>query len=84
MCRDLNARGVTLLEADNGVYFAVPSSWPALRRRALPTYDFSSRVRLTKTPEQYREYRESRLEHSYEAMLSSGRPSWTIGERVRV
>ena len=38
----------------------------------------------TPTPEQYRESRESRLEHSYEAMLSSGRQSWTIGERVRV
>jgi len=176
MCRELAARGVTLLEADtDGVYFAVPSSWneaderrvvaevaallpplvqlefegryaamlshepknyallnydgtlilrgvafrssraepfgeaflrrsikhllvgdvvgvrdaylttvAALRRRELPTHDVSSRVRLTKTPEQYLASRERRRELSYEAMLASGRPSWSIGERVRV
>ena len=176
MCRELGARGVTLLEADtDGVYFAVPPTWTeaderravaevaallpplvqlefegryaamlshepknyallsydgkltlrgvafrssraepygeaflrqatlrllegdvaavravyletvsALRRRALPTYDVSSRVRLTKTPEQYRESSDSRREHAYEAMLSGGRLSWSLGERVRV
>lgn len=176
MCRELAARGVTLLEADtDGVYFGVPSSWTegderrvvaevaallpplvqlefegryaamlshepknyallnydgtlilrgvafrssraepfgeaflrrsikhllvgdvvgvrdaylatvaALRRRELPTHDVSSRVRLTKTPEQYLASRERRRELSYEAMLASGRTSWSIGERVRV
>jgi DNA polymerase elongation subunit (family B) len=176
MCRELAARGVTLLEADtDGVYFAVPDGWSeaderrvvaevaallpplvqlevdgryaamlshepknyallayddtlllrgvafrssraepfgaaflrrglgcllsgdvagvrevylgsvdALRRRGLPTRDVSSRVRLTKTPERYLEARDTRRELPYEAMLASGRASWSIGDRVRV
>jgi DNA polymerase elongation subunit (family B) len=176
MCRELAARGVTLLEADtDGVYFAVPEGWDeaderrvvaevaavlpplvqlelegryaamlshepknyallgydgtltlrgvafrsaraepfgeaflraalarlfagdlggvrqaylaaldALRRRELPTYDVSSRVRLTKSPERYAEARGTRRELAYEAVLASGRTSWRVGERVRV
>ena len=176
MCRELQARGVTLLEADtDGVYFAVPDTWDeaderrvvtevaslfpalvqlefdgryaamlshepknyallaydgtltlrgvafrssrvepygeaflrrsigrllvgdiagvreayldtlgALHRRELPTHDVSSRVRLTKTPSQYMESRDSRRELSYEALLASGRTSWSLGDRVRV
>jgi len=176
MCRELAARGVTLLEADtDGVYFAVPATWSprdeqrvvaevaallpplvhlelegryaamlshepknyallayggelvlrgvafrssraepfgetflraaiarlfagdiagvrdaylatiaALRRRELPTFDVTSRVRLTKAPGDYLATRESRRELAYEAMLASGRTSWTVGERVRV
>jgi DNA polymerase I len=176
MCRELAARGVTLLEADtDGVYFAVPDDWTeederrvvaevaallpplvqlefegryaamlshepknyallgydgtlllkgvafrssraepygetflraallrlfaadvtgvrdtylatldGLRRRELPTYDVSSRVRLTKTPAKYAETRESRREFAYEALLASGRTHWRVGERVRV
>jgi len=176
MCRELAARGVTLLEADtDGVYFAVPESWSedderrvvdevaallpplvhlefdgryaamlshepknyallaydgtltlrgvafrssraepfgeaflrrallhlfrgdvaglraeylatldALRRRELPTLDVSSRVRLTKSPAKYAETRAARRELPYEAVLSGGRTSWRVGERVRV
>jgi DNA polymerase elongation subunit (family B) len=176
MCRELAARGVTLLEADtDGVYFAVPEGWTedderrvvaavatllpplvqlefdgryaamlshepknyallgydgtltlrgvafrssraepygeaflraalmklfagdvggvrdtylatvgALRRRELPTFDVSSRVRLTKSPARYAETREARRELAYEALLSSGRTVWRVGERVRV
>ena len=176
MCRELEARGVTLLEADtDGVYFAVPDSWTeaderrvvaevaallpplvqlefdgryaamlshepknyallgydgtltlrgvafrssraepfgdaflrraikrllvgdvsgvrdayvetldALRRRELSTHDVSSRVRLTKTPAQYVETRDTRRELTYEAVLTSGRTSWSLGDRVRV
>ena len=176
MCRELAARGVTLLEADtDGVYFAVPESWTevderrvvgevaallpplvqlefdgryqamlshepknyalltyggglilkgvafrssraepfgeaflrhaverllagdlpgirnayvetvsSLRRRALPTYDVSSRVRLTKTPARYLAVREQRRELTYEALLAAGRTNWIVGERVRV
>ena len=176
MCRELAARGVTLIEADtDGVYFAVPAGWEegderrvvaevaallpplvhlefegryaamlshepknyallgydgslllrgvafrssraepfgeaflrrsiarllagdvsgvrdiyvatldALRRRELPAYDVSSKVRLTKTPAQYLETRETRREMSYEAMLASGRTSWSAGDRIRV
>ncbi len=176
MCRELAARGVTLLEADtDGVYFAVPEEWneaderrvvsevaallpplvqlefegryaamlshepknyallgydgtltlrgvafrssraepfgeaflraallrlfaadvagvrevylatlDALRRRELPTYDVSSRVRLTKSPAKYAETRQARRELPYEALLASGRTSWRVGERIRV
>ena len=56
----------------------------ALRRRELSTYDVSSRVRLTKTPERYLAIRDERRELAYEALLASGRTSWTVGERVRV
>jgi DNA polymerase I len=176
MCRELAARGVTLLEADtDGVYFAVPEGWTevderrvvtevaallpplvqlefegrygamlshepknyallgydgslvlkgvafrssraepfgdaflrraigcvltgdvagvrdayaatvtALRRRELPTYDVSSRVRLTKSSERYAAVRDRRRELTYEALLATGRTTWTVGERVRV
>lgn len=175
MCRELAARGVTLLEADtDGVYFAVPDSWTevderrvvdevaallpplvqlefegryaamlshepknyallgydgqlvlrgvafrssrsepfaddflrravrsllagdvagvraayvdtvhALRVRALPAYSVSSRVRLTRSAEEYLATRDSRRELPYEAMLASGRHAWSAGERVR-
>jgi DNA polymerase elongation subunit (family B) len=55
-----------------------------LRRRELPTYDVSSRVRLTKPPDRYAESRGKRREHVYEALLAGGRTSWRAGERVRV
>ena len=176
MCRELAARGVTLLEADtDGVYFAVPASWnevderrvvsevgallpplvqlefegryeamlshepknyalltydgklilrgvafrssraepfgdaflrratrhlmkgeileirnayvatiDSLRRRELTSFEVSSRVRLTKTPDQYLRTRATRREFPYEAMLASGRREWSAGDRVRV
>ena len=176
MCRELAARGVTLLEADtDGVYFAVPGNWTetderrvvaevgallptlvqlefdgryaamlshepknyallaydgtlvlrgvafrssraepygeaflrrsiaclladdvegvravyldtlrALHRRELSTHDVSSRVRLTKTPDEYDAVRGTRRELAYEAMLASGRTTWRVGDRVRV
>jgi DNA polymerase elongation subunit (family B) len=56
----------------------------ALRRRELTTRDVSQRVRLTKSPERYRMTREVRRELPYEAMLASGRNSWSVGDRVRV
>lgn len=176
MCRELAARGVTLLEADtDGVYFAVPPDWTEaderrvvsevgallpdlvqlefdgryaamlshepknyalldyhgdlilrgvafrssrtepfaaaflrhaikllltndiagvrdvyleaidkLRARAYTTYEMSSRVRLTKTPEEYNATRESRRELPYEAMITSGQRDWSAGERIRV
>jgi len=56
----------------------------ALRRRTMPTYDVSSRVRLTKTPDEYEAVRAERRELTYEALLASGRTTWRVGERVRV
>jgi DNA polymerase elongation subunit (family B) len=176
MCRELAARGVTLLEADtDGVYFAVPDAWSeaderrvvhevaallpplvqlefegryaamlshepknyallgydgrlvlrgvafrssraepfaddflrralscllagdvagvrsayvdtiqVLRHRTLTTHSVSSRVRLSKSREEYMETRETRRELPYEALLASGRSTWGAGERVRV
>ena len=74
-----------LLDGDvDGVRAAFVDTVMSLRRRALPTYDVSSRVRLTKTREEYLAVRDSRHELTYEAMLASGRNSWSIGDRVRV
>ncbi|MBJ6764399.1 ribonuclease H-like domain-containing protein [Myxococcaceae bacterium JPH2] len=176
LCRELAARGVTLLEADtDGVYFAVPEAWSevderrvvsevaallpprvqlefdgryaamlshepknyalqpyagqlvlrgvafrssraepfgeeflrralthllagdvrgvqdvyaatvtALRRRTVPTFEVSARVRLTKTPREYEALRSRRRELPYEALLTSGRTHWSVGERIRV
>ena len=74
-----------LLAGDvEGVRQAYLDTVMALRRRELPTRDVSSRVRLTRTPAGYLENRGDRRELAYEAMLASGRPSWSIGDRVRV
>ncbi len=74
-----------LLAADvRGVRDEYVATIAALRERALPTYDVSSRVRLTKTPEGYLAVRAERRELTYEAMLAAGRTRWTVGERVRV
>jgi DNA polymerase, archaea type len=67
-----------------GVREAYLETLDALRRRGLPTYDVSSRVRLTKMPAEYLATRESRRELPYEAMLASGQRHWNAGERVRV
>ena len=67
-----------------GVREAYLASVTALHRRDLPTRDVSSRVRLTKTPAEYLASRAERRELPYEAMLASGRSTWTAGERVRV
>ena len=76
---------VPLLEGDvekvRDAYVAVLDS---LRRRELPAYDVSSRVRLTKTRPLYLATRDTRKELPYEAMLSSGRTSWSVGDRIRV
>jgi DNA polymerase I len=56
----------------------------AIRRRELPTYDVASRVRLTKSPGEYLASRESRHELAYEALLSSGRKTWSRGDKIRV
>jgi DNA polymerase elongation subunit (family B) len=74
-----------LLAGDTvGVRDAYLATRSALRRRELPRRDVSSRVRLTKTPQTYLAVRHRRRELAYEAMLASGRTSWSIGERVRV
>jgi len=56
----------------------------ALRRREVTTFDVSARVRLTKTPAEYRATRGMRRELTYEALLQNGRDQWARGERIRV
>jgi DNA polymerase I len=76
---------VRLFAADvSGVRDAYLQTLDALRRRELPTYDVSSRVRLTKSPAKYAETRETRRELAYEALLASGRTHWRVGERIRI
>jgi DNA polymerase I len=67
-----------------GVREAWIAAVTALRRREIPTHEVSSRVRLTRTPAEYRAVRESRRELACEALLAAGRTDWEIGERVRV
>lgn len=78
------ALGHLLVGDVGGVRAAYVAVVDALRRRALPTYAVSSRVRLTKTPARYAEGRSTRRELAYEAVLASGRSVWAVGERVRV
>lgn len=74
-----------LLAGDaSGVREAYLATLERLRRHRLATLDVSSRVRLTKTPAQYSKSRDSRRELPYEAMLTSGRRSWSVGDRIRV
>ena len=74
-----------LLAGDvTGVRHAYVETIDALRRREYATHEMASRVRLTKTPAQYRASRDARRELPYEAMLSAGRSDWRRGERVRV
>ena len=67
-----------------GVHAVYVATVSALRQRELSTREVSSRVRLTKPPARYLESRERRRELPYEAMLLSGRPTWSVGDRVRV
>jgi len=81
----LKASIARLLHGDvAGVREAYLATVDALRRRELPTFAVSSRVRLTKAPERYLEARGSRRELAYEAMLASGRTAWSVGDKVRV
>jgi len=67
-----------------GVREAYASTVTALRRREIPTFDVTARVRLTKSVAQYEVTRAHRRELPYEAVLACGRAGWGPGERVRV
>jgi len=79
-----DAIGRLLVDDVAGVRDAYLATLDSLRRRELSAYQVSSRVRLTKSPAQYQESRDSRRELPYEAMLANGRSSWSIGDRIRV
>ena len=78
------AIGRLLVDDVVGVHEMYLATVSELRRRDISTHDVSSRVRLTKTPEEYLESREKRRELPYEAMFAAGRKDWSIGDRVRV
>jgi DNA polymerase elongation subunit (family B) len=67
-----------------GVRAAYLDTAQALRRRALPTREVASRVKLTRTPDEYLALRAERRELPYEALLAAGRPAWKVGELVGV
>jgi DNA polymerase elongation subunit (family B) len=67
-----------------GVREAYVATLDALRRGELTAYEVSQQVRLTKSPAEYMEARESRREMAYEAMLACGRTKWSVGDKVRV
>jgi DNA polymerase elongation subunit (family B) len=74
-----------LLAGDvTGVREAYLSALDRLRRREVPTVALASRVRLTKSRGEYLAVRETRRELPYEAMLAGNRPTWSIGDRIRV
>ena len=79
-------RALAALLADDvaGIRRAYVESVDALRHRTLSSWDVSSRVRLTKSPEDYLAVRETRRELAYEALLSAGRTTWRAGDRIRV
>ncbi|MFC3862209.1 3'-5' exonuclease [Deinococcus antarcticus] len=79
--RDFMQRALPcLLKGDlTGVQDAFQFTLNALQQRQLTNREVATRVRLTKTPEQYRASK--RRENQYEAMLSAGVP-WQAGERV--
>ena len=66
-----------------GVRAAFLETAAAIRRRALPTSDMATQVRLSKAPEVYLAARAAHAEPQYEALLAAGRTRWHPGERVR-
>jgi DNA polymerase elongation subunit (family B) len=66
-----------------GVHAAFTRAASALASRALPTRDVATRVRISKTTEEYLRTRASHREGPYEALLAAGVTSWEPGERVR-
>ena len=83
--RFLRAALACLLRGDVvGVQRAYLDTVSALQRRTISTHDVTTRVRLTKTPQDYLASRESRREQAYEAILGRGRTEWSTGTHVRV
>jgi DNA polymerase elongation subunit (family B) len=54
-----------------------------VRGGALTATDVAIQARLTKTPEEYETSRKRAREAAYEALLTAGRRTWQVGERVR-
>ncbi len=66
-----------------GVHRAFLEVVDALRERRLSVMDVAVQARLSKTPEEYEVSSKRAREASYEALLTAGRTTWQVGERVR-
>jgi DNA polymerase elongation subunit (family B) len=66
-----------------GVHRGFLETVDALRERRLSAVDVAIQARLSKTPEEYETSRKRAREASYEALLTAGRTTWQVGERVR-
>jgi DNA polymerase I len=66
-----------------GVHQAFLEIVDALRNRRLTAMDVAIQARLSKTPQEYAVSRKRAREASYEALLTAGRTTWQVGERVR-
>ena len=79
-------QAIARLLADDvpGVRSAYLATVTALQTRLLSTHDVSARLRLSKPPQEYLATRAKRREIPYEALLSAGRTSWSVGDRIRV
>src|SRR5262249_9592856 len=73
----------TLIGDVRGVHRTFLETVAALRERRLTAGDVARQARLTKTPDEYGNPRKRAREPSYEALLTAGRTTWHIGERVR-
>ncbi|MBC8160370.1 MAG: DNA polymerase, partial [Roseiflexaceae bacterium] len=80
----LRAALACLLRGDvPGVAEAFQQTANALRQRDLTANDVATRVRLSKSPEEYLSTRTRHQQQQYEALLAAGRRDWRPGERVR-
>jgi len=66
-----------------GVHRAFLETVDALRQRRLTAMDVAVQARLTKTPAEYEVSSKRAREAAYEALLTAGRTTWHVGERVR-
>jgi DNA polymerase, archaea type len=73
----------TLIGDVTGLHQAFLKTVDALRERRLTAMDVAIQARLSKTPEEYEASRKRAREASYEALLTAGRTTWHVGERVR-
>lgn len=81
----LDAALERLLRGDlAGVRAAYVSTVSDLRALRIPTAATTTRVRITKSSEEYASTRAVRRELGYEALLGAGRTRWRSGEKIRV
>lgn len=73
----------TLTDDMQGLRRVYEETVAALRNGELTGDDVAAVARLSKTPEAYQVSRSRLREAAYEALLTAGRTTWRVGERVR-